>query len=193
MAITNRLFFALWPNEGIREQISATTDTVCAHFAVDGRLLNPERYHITLRFIGDNVSAQIEAAALEAATEIDVPPFNLRLDQAGSFRNNDIPIWLGPSKIPAELSYLEEALARVFGARPRRRKTSFTPHLTILREANALLPVQPVAPIDWRIEEFVLIRSRFRPQADYEVLQRYPLSADRLPPTPQQFDLLGNT
>lgn len=192
MAILNRLFFALWPAQGVRAQVAATADFVCANLSVEGRRLNPERYHITLRFIGNNVGAQVEAAALKVAAEVDAPPFSLRLDQAGSFRNDDIPIWLGPSAVPAELIYLEETLGRVFGARQRRQKSHFAPHLTILREASTPLPAQPVAPIDWRVEEFVLIRSVFRPQAEYKILQRYPLRAAALPASPQQFDLLGD-
>lgn len=192
MAINNRLFFALWPHEGVRLQIASATDALCAQDALEGRRLNPERYHLTLKFIGDNVQPRMEAAALKVAEAIEAPPFRLRLDQAGSFRNANIPVWLGPSNIPTELSFLADSLARAFGARPRRGNLGFVPHLTILREARMQLPVQAIEPIDWPVEEFVLIRSVFRPQADYEVLERYPLSAKRLPDVPQQFDLLGD-
>lgn len=193
MAINNRLFFALWPGQGIRGQIIAATDELCARYPIEGRRLNPERYHLTLKFIGDNVPARAEASALKVAADIIAPPFGLQLDQAGSFRNNDIPIWLGPSQVPPALAYLAESLGRAFGERPRRGSGSFKPHLTILRNAAAQLPTQAIRPIEWPVQGFVLIRSVFRPQADYEVLQHYPLTGTSLPQAPQQFELLGDS
>lgn len=193
MAINNRLFFALWPREGIRMQIASATDVLCAHDPLEGRRLNPERYHLTLKYIGDNVQPRVEAAALKVADDIVAPPFRLCLDQVGSFRNADIPVWLGPSVIPPELIYLAESLGRAFGDRPRRGISGFLPHLTILREARMQLTTQAIKPIVWPVDEFVLIRSVFRPQADYEVLQRYPLCASHLPDEPQKFDLLGDS
>lgn len=188
-AVSNRLFFALWPSAEIRTRIATATAVLSAHHS-GGRRLNPARYHLTLKYLGDNVAAPDETAAMNAATQVEAPPFSLRLDQAGCFRNRDIPIWLGPSEIPAELVYLDQVLRRALGERPRGQKLSFAPHLTVMREAKIPLPTVSIEPIEWRVDGFVLIRSVLRPKATYEILQSHPLRGGPAPPAPEQFSLL---
>lgn len=182
---SNRLFFALWPSANLRAQITAAADVLSAHHS-GGYRLNPARYHMTLKFLGDNVATAAETAALDAAARVEAPPFSLRLDQAGSFGNRKIPIWLGSSAIPAELIYLDQALRRALGERPRGRKLSFVPHLSVMRDAKLPLPVVRIEPIDWHVEEFVLIRSVLGAKVSYEILCRYPLTAAGIPSEPQQ-------
>lgn len=190
-AVSNRLFFALWPSADIRARIATATAVLSAHHS-GGRRLNPARYHLTLKFLGDDVTLAVETSALNAAARIEAPPFSLRLDQAGSFRNRDIPIWLDPSEIPAELVYLDQVLRRALGERPRGQKLSFAPHLTVMREAKIPLPTVSIEPIEWRVDGFVLIRSVLRPKATYEILQSYPLRGKSPPPVPEQYGLLPN-
>lgn len=185
----NRQFFALVPDAETRARVSGATNALQTECAIEGRLLNPARYHMTLKFLGNTVTTLAETAFMNAATKIEAPPFNLRLDRVGSFENDDISIWLGSSDIPAELVFLDMALRRAIGQHPRQHKISFVPHLTIMREAKATLATLPIPAIEWQVREFVLIRSVLKPKAYYEILRSYPLTAAGIPPEPEQQSL----
>ncbi len=186
----NRLFFALAPPPQVRSRAAAVAETLRREHRLGGRLLKPERYHLTLHFLGDFVSADTERAALKAAGTVAAPPFTLRLDRAGSFRNPKIPVWLGAAETPIALAHLEQMLRNALVHLPQERQPRFVPHLTVLREAAR--PLQPTAiePIDWPVAEFVLIRSILHAYpAQYQTLARYPLRGSPLPPHPHQGDL----
>lgn len=176
----NRLFFALWPDDAVRAAAAAAARRLRVRLPPGGRPSPPERYHITLQFLGSTVPAHEQAAVVEAAARVRAVPFVLRLDQAGSFRARSIPWWLGCREVPAELGRLHEQLRdslrriQVSGDRTR-----FIPHLTIQRDARQSLPPTPIAPIDWHVEDFVLVRSRLdlNPVA-YEVIGRWPLRTE---------------
>jgi 2'-5' RNA ligase len=75
---------------------------------------------------------------------------------------------------------------------PVEQQPRFVPHLTLIRAATTPLRKQPVAPIDWPVEEFVLIRSILHEQpARYETRQRYRLCGGPPPPSPTQYNLLN--
>ncbi len=183
----NRLFFALWPPEAVRAAGAEAARDLKLRMQPGGYLSAAERYHLTLLFLGDTVAPTAEAAAIAAAAAVRSAPFELTLDHAGSFRNNrQIPWWLGAREVPPELGQLYERLREALmrsGAPPERLK--FSPHLTVLRDAQLPLPMTAIRPISWKVEEFVLIRSRLdlRPLR-YELLGRWPLLADTGPTMP---------
>ncbi|MEC9368970.1 MAG: RNA 2',3'-cyclic phosphodiesterase, partial [Pseudomonadota bacterium] len=75
------------------------------------RWVEPENYHITLRFIGDvdDLTAREFAANL---SRISLSPFELRLDGLGSFgRGKPHAIWAGVSRSDA-LETLQRASER---------------------------------------------------------------------------------
>ena len=76
---TRRLFFALWPDEGIREEL----DRVSRHAVRKrGKRVRGENLHITLAFIGQ-VPADTASCLRQAAAEIRGQRFTLRLDRIG--------------------------------------------------------------------------------------------------------------
>lgn len=183
----NRLFFALVPPEELRPAISETAQALQAEHKFGGRLLKPERYHITLFFFGDYQPPETEPAIIEAAQSIDAPPFELTLNKAGSFPNRDIATWLAPANVPPELEYLGNQLRKKLGYITEERNSGFTPHLTIGREARGKLRPTAITPISWRVTEYVLIRSILHQYpARYELLGRYALKGEPLPPQPEQ-------
>lgn len=178
MSELNRLFFALWPDDAVRTACAQAARGINLREQPGGYLFSPDKYHVTLLFLGDFVPADKQAAALRAAESLRSAPFDLRLDYAGSFRHNSkIPYWLGAREVPEALPVLHRTLRdtmKAAGVVPERM--SFTPHLTILRDAQRPLPDTRIQPIDWPVREFVLIRSRLdRRPADYELLGRWPL------------------
>ena len=192
----NRLFFALWPGESVRASCSEAARDLRVRMQPSGYLSAPERYHITLLFLGDTVSPEQQVLALQAAASVHAPPFNLKLDSASSFRNKQIPWWLGPREPPVELNLLQERLHEAMtAARVVPERMRFVPHLTILRDARTPLPTTAIKPVEWKVDEFVLLRSRLDVQPmRYEILGRWPLNGtrgggdDRTPPV-RQLDL----
>src|SRR3546814_8868708 len=131
----NRLFFALWPSASVRRACHDAARELKVKLQPAGYASVPDRYHITMLFLGDQVSSAHEASALQAARLVRMAPFTLSLDQAGSFRNNrNVPWWLGPRKTPPELSRLHDRLrdAMLRTDTPIERMR-FAPHLTIMR------------------------------------------------------------
>jgi 2'-5' RNA ligase len=96
-----------------------------------------EKLHITLKFLGEIESNQVEAlsdAAMRAAQM--TRPFMLALEGAGAFPTRGVPriLWLGINDSSGALSelqsHLEEECERAGFAREER---PFHPHLTIAR------------------------------------------------------------
>lgn len=191
----NRLFFALWPDDDVRNACTQAARDLKIRMQPTGYLSAAQRYHMTLLFLGDHVAADKEAAARQAAAAVRAAPFELKLDHAGSFRNNrQIPWWLGAREPPPGLQSLYERLRESMtraGVTPERMR--FVPHLTVLRDPRMTLPVTAIRPVIWPVTEFVLIRSHVdRSPVEYELLDRWPLDAapDAVQPLPTaQLDL----
>lgn len=167
-----RLFFALVPPSALRQRIAAAAADVERAHPSGGRLLKPERYHLTLRFLGDFDPLPPSLPDIARAAGDAVPPsrFELLLDHAGSFGRGGVR-WLGGppcAGLQALWQDLGDALARQ-GLRVGGE--TFTPHLTIARHARAALGRTAVDPIPWPVDGFALVLSR--PGRPYEILQRW--------------------
>lgn len=174
MAGRDRLFFALWPDADVRNKLGAAADRIPA--SAQAQRVRRDRLHLTLLFLGDMTPAQ--AAGIEyAAGGIAAAPFNLTIDEAGSFGNS--VWWLGPSDLPPGLHALWGAVKSTMGAtgmpfEPR----PLAPHITFLRQADQPLGTHQIKPVEWPVTEFALVRSTLdKRAADYEVIGRWPLNA----------------
>ena len=128
-----RLFFAVWPPEAVRVRLWRALAPL-REAAPDVRWVSPERYHVTLRFLGDvapSVVPRLTAAAEALAPE---PAFPARLTRTGTFPRRGVPRvhWVGVRADPLRRlrHRLDEALATKGVRRDRDR---FSPHLTIGR------------------------------------------------------------
>jgi 2'-5' RNA ligase len=175
MGAPNRLFFALWPDESVRSACERAAREILAKTQREGRLISPERYHVTLVFLGDAVPTDQETAVLQAAKAVQASAFTLTFDVASSFSHSDA-WWLGTREPPQALLALRLSLDEQilnFGVVGDRGK--FTPHLTVIR-ARGRLASTSVRPIEWLVSDFVLMRSRLDAQPSvYDVLERWPL------------------
>jgi len=178
---SHNLFFALWPSDAIRARMAAAAGQLRVDTEPQGRWLNPLRYHLTLHYLGNHAVLAPELIALAGAAgdAVHTAPFDLVLNRAGSFRNRDIPWWLGCEEVPAGLRDLWNAIAESFkGAGSHALDRSrFAPHVTILRDARKPLPSTPIAPIVWPVAEFVLIDSLLGAESTYTVLRRWTLGS----------------
>ncbi|MES0872543.1 RNA 2',3'-cyclic phosphodiesterase [Sinimarinibacterium thermocellulolyticum] len=176
----NRLFFALWPDEATRAACAEAARVLRLRMQPRGAPSVAQRYHLTLLFLGDDVPEVAETAARQVASHVRARPFTLRLDHAGSFRNREVPWWLGSREPPPALSTLHERLREaLLRARVPVQPMRFSPHLTIHRDAGAPLPPTLIQPIEWPVRDFVLIRSHIgRAPVVYEQVGCWPLDPD---------------
>lgn len=175
----HNLFFALQPGEVLRGKIGEAAASLRASHAPAGRWLRETRYHLTLHYLGSfsQVPDDLVVRASAAAARVRDAAFDLRLDRFGSFGNRAIPVWLGPSQTPPELSALHASLvAELAREGVRVGATSFVPHVTVLREATRPLEAPCEPAIDWRVDDFVLIDSRVQPRTPFRVLGRWNLA-----------------
>lgn len=172
---THRLFFALWPGEDVRHAIAARAGDFDAACAPGGRAVVPQRYHLTLQFLGSFAGlpeATVEGA-IDAGERVRAPEFALLLDRIGSFERNRV-WWLGCDVAPG-LRHLHDQLAAALGAVDLRADVApFVPHVTLGRGQKQRLQTRAVDPLAWPLRDFVLVDSAAGAPA-YQILRRWPL------------------
>ncbi len=144
--------------------------------AMGARLLEPENWHLTLKFIGEADEAGAKKIS-EALAGIKFAPFAVKLFGAGAYPSESVPraIWIGgESQGAARLAKkVEEALA-FLGGKPE----EFSVHLTVARSkgvADVEEFVQKTGEVcAFEAKSFCLMRSTLGAQgAIYEVLREY--------------------
>jgi len=132
------------------------------------RWIDPENYHITLRFIGD-VDHALARDVYGLLAEIHRDPLDVTiegLDAFGGKRPRAIVARVAPDRPLLELQAAHERQIRKAGAAPEGRK--FSPHITLarLRDASPLdvadyLAVRGAFPrVTFTARRFVLYSSR---------------------------------
>ncbi len=149
----------------------------------------PEKYHLTLAFIG-NVN---EPTALEVERELSYvrfPAFYMALHEIGYFETGDIPhhLWTGitPDKALRELQEKVANAVRKAGA-DGQDKFKFHPHVTLAKLMGT--PMTSVFEYisqnnlyhspEWQVCSFCLFESHAREDGEgkyYTVLHEYPLN-----------------
>ncbi len=132
------------------------------------RWIDPEDYHLTLRFIGDieqRLARDIEEELADAAQG----SVKVTLSGLASFGGADphsVHLVAEPTRELTELAAAHERILRRLGLKPESRK--FTPHVTLARLRHAsVIDVADyfaargrVEPIRFRADQFVLYSSR---------------------------------
>jgi 2'-5' RNA ligase len=123
-----RLFTGIALPENIADDLAAL------HQPLPGaRWVDPDNYHITLRFAGDVDGAVAREFALMLA-EIEIDAFEVRLEGLSTFGNKEpTSLWAGVTPHPGleALARANERAARAAGLAPERR--AFRAHVTIAR------------------------------------------------------------
>lgn len=130
-----RLFSGIEIPEALSERLAGLRG------GLDGaRWVEPENYHITLRFIGD-VDDTTAAEFVSALGAIEKEPFSLTLDGLGSFggrRPRTIWAGLASSQPLVALQLAHERAAQIAGLAPEPR--NFHPHVTLARLRGVKAP-----------------------------------------------------
>ena len=150
------------------------------------RWIDPEDYHLTLRFIGD-VDDVVAREVASLLGKISRPPLELRFDGLSSFggrRPRAVIVTLAQTPALMELQAEHERLMQRVGLEPEGRK--FTPHVTLarLRDSSSrqvadYLATRPfLESLPFRVSRFVLFSSRASVGGGpYVVEAAYPLAA----------------
>jgi RNA 2',3'-cyclic 3'-phosphodiesterase len=150
------------------------------------RWIDPEDYHVTLRFIGD-VDDTVAREVASMLGKVSRPPLELRLDGLSSFggkRPRAVIATLAQTPALMELQAEHERLMQRVGLEPEGRK--FMPHVTLARLRNSssrqvadYLATRPfLASLSFRVTRFVLFSARASVGGGpYIVEAAYPLAA----------------
>ncbi len=169
--MTERLFFALWPDPNCRQGFQALMRGLPPH---GGREPHPEDLHLTLVFLGECRPGARTCAETLAGT-LRARGFDLLFDQVGYWPRPQI-LWCAPSLVPQALLDLVAALnegLRRCGFEPERRP--YAPHLTLARRAHPVRSYRLEAPLAWPARELVLVRSDPQSVPHYQVVRHWPL------------------
>ncbi|HXD35165.1 MAG TPA: 2'-5' RNA ligase family protein [Rhodanobacter sp.] len=161
---TDRLFLATFPDRDTADRLAALAAAQCARHDLRGKPLATDRFHVTLFHLDDSVGLRPELveAAGAAAARVVVAPFDVVFDQVTSFdaHREKSPFVLTAEHGNAPLHAFQAEL----GVRLREAglgrcvASGFKPHVTLAYDRRVIAP-EKVAPIAWRVEEFVLVHS----------------------------------
>ncbi|WP_374584587.1 RNA 2',3'-cyclic phosphodiesterase [Pseudoduganella sp.] len=149
----HKLFFALWPDAAVRQAL------VRLQQPVRGRLIPPEKLHLTMAFLGQQPAEALPALqAILAGTVI--PPLALEIDCYGYFTRPRIA-WAGMQAPPAALLEVQAGLMARLEAAGFSAAThgEFKPHITLAREAKEAPGAFSAAPVTWHVAGLALVES----------------------------------
>jgi 2'-5' RNA ligase len=150
------------------------------------RWIDPENYHVTLRFIGD-IDDSLAREVAWMLGQVRRTEFELRFDAVSSFggrRPRAVIATLAPTRELMELQAEHERLMQRVGLEPEGRK--YTPHVTLarLRDSSSWQVAEYLAERalfgrpPFKVSQFVLFSSRASVGGGpYVVEAAYPLAA----------------
>lgn len=166
--MTDRLFFALWPDEPQRDLLARRLPPLMAD--VRGKPQRPDQWHVTLEFLGA-VPVDRQPAVRAAAEATVGEPVTITFDLLDHWRRPQV-YCLSASVTPGPLVRLvSELRAALFAAGFVPDSRDYRPHVTLARKVRTA-PVAPLPePIVWMADRFALVRSLSDPAGSlYEPL-----------------------
>ena len=162
-----RAFVAVVPPEPVLDAVAATADELRSRLGVRARArwAPRDQWHLTLRFLGDDVDLDGAAAHLRDAR---FTPFDVALGGVGAFSrpSRAAVLWIGVSQGCAALTALAGTVTSATAGIAPVDDEPFRPHLTVARFAKPADVRSVVHRPDgerigapWRVAELVLMES----------------------------------
>ena len=173
------LFFAVVPGVDKATRIYRLAEVVKRARQFDGGLIRTDRLHITLFLLDDGSGSheRVVRMACEAAQGVCMPSFEVSFDRIASFhgRPGHHPFVLLGGDGLNRLRQLQQTLAAQLAKNGLKHlvKRDFNPHITLLY-AEREVEEQPIEPIFWTVDGFVLIHSHH----GHTHLARWPLRVE---------------
>ena len=175
---TQRLFFALWPEESARSALTHATTKAVRHCG--GRPVPAENLHVTLVFLGSVAVRRLpelrSLARVQATASARAAPLMLRFEE--------LVHWSRPQTLGAlAIGDLMPLQALATTLRDATLSAGFTPdlkpfraHVTVARKVVHDHGPLALSPIVWKLEAFALLESRTHASGPvYSVIESYPL------------------
>lgn len=181
MSYRPKLFTGIELDEPVRNWCAAISARLQA-VAFPGRFETPEKFHITLAFLGwvdaeriEDICSVMRLAAAQAA------PFTITLDRVGAFPHERRPrvVWIGSHNQGERFRVLSESMQSGYSAIGFRFDKPAVAHVTIARvkDGRAHLPMLDVEPVALRVKHVTLFESIPAGRTTrYEVRDRAPLT-----------------
>jgi RNA 2',3'-cyclic 3'-phosphodiesterase len=180
---TRRLFFALWPDEGLRATFAHTVHKAVR--ASGGRPVPAHNLHVTLLFVGSVPERRIPelegiAARVVASHAITAPPPELVFDR--------VEHWEKPRVLVATASAaLTVVNALAAGLQTETLRAGFAPdlkpfraHVTVARKVARLTHSLRMHEVRWPVTGSALVESCTLPEGPlYSVINSWPLDTQR--------------
>ncbi len=154
MSKARRLFFALVPGPLVASQIEELQKSL----PLTGRPAKPHQLHATLAFLGMQLP-EVIPDILSVASGLKFRSCLCVMDRLGQFRRAGV-LWLGASKVPAELMDFQQALVGSLleaGIGYDLKPWEF--HITLYRKLRKRPEIIPPIAIEWPLDGFHLIES----------------------------------
>lgn len=153
---TRRLFFALWPNDAVRDALRQWQKRCLPENA---RPTHHDDLHMTVHFLGQVESGRMAELEVLGANTVG-RTFDLRLHRLGHFARPRV-LWAGVKGIPDALLELHEDLGEglrdlgfALDTRP------FKPHVTLARKVREKQDIVDLKEINWHVTRWALVESR---------------------------------
>lgn len=170
---TMRVFFALWPSRQIQQQLHSLA--IQLRPQCQGRVMRTETLHMTLQFIGNIPRSQLPEI-LSAADKVSAQPFGMQLAKTAYWRHNRIAYATLASQEPLLDDLVTRLKTALCSEGVSYADQKFSPHVTLLRNAEQKPPLQDFPPIAWQVDAFVLVESVLNDQgAHYKVIKVWAL------------------
>ncbi len=170
----HRMFFALWPEESTREDLTELIGRLSAK--TTGHWSRPNNLHITLAFLGLVETESLERLALVANT-VKPQSLKLQLDRIEHWPKPKI-ICLTPTGQQPILGQLANELTTLLGSAGfELEKRPFRAHLTLARKAFEA-PAESLLrrAVHWESSGFALVESFPHPEGSiYKPIMSWPV------------------
>lgn len=180
--LTDRLFLAVALTDEVAHGLAAflTEETI----RLPGRPTPPDKWHITIRFLGATSALQRDQVLEFLDEHLAVGPFTLGFGLLGAFpkATKATVLWLGidrGSEHLRSMGRISEVAAQSAGLEPEDRPLH--PHVTLSRirppmNVSGLVERVPRFPLSMEVDRLTLFRSHLgRGGATYEALDTIPL------------------
>jgi 2'-5' RNA ligase len=175
---TQRLFFALWPDEAARGALSAATAKAVRRCG--GRPVPAANLHVTLVFLGSVAQRRIaelqDIGRERAATFAQEEPLSLTFGRLAHWSRSQILCNLATEESAAARALAESLKDAIAAAGFTPDLKPFHAHVTVARKVLRAAELPAVTPVVWRFADFALVDSRTAPAGPiYSVIESYPL------------------
>jgi len=173
---SQRLFFALVPDEATRERIVGVAAAL--RLEAGSRLVPRNNLHMTLAFVGEVPSPQVPAL-LQVGGEQRMDPFRLRFADTEYWPKPEVVVAAARTFPDAVLGFWQrlhrDLASHQWALAPKR----FRPHVTLARKVPQAPVFQAMSSFDWTAREFSLMRSDTSgSEPAYTVVATWPLLDD---------------